>query len=100
MEWILSHLWESGGVAIAIIFLLHRIIDNEKLYKWGCSAADYLYDRMKIIPGRKKLCQEFMNTFGALFRGFMYQLGKRVKEEADNKKTTDGKAKEKLNNNE
>ena len=72
IDWIASNLWATGGIVVAIIFIAHRVISDEKLNAWGFKLGSGISSlgRSKLGKGNwEKLETEFVSWTGAFLTG-------------------------------
>ena len=72
IEWIVSNFWTTGGIVIALIFIAHRVISDEKLNAWGFKIGVSISSlgRSKLGKGNwEKLETEFLSWTGAFLAG-------------------------------
>ena len=72
IDWITGNLWATGGIVVAIIFIAHRVISDEKLSTWGYKIGFSIssFGRSKLGKSNyEKLEIEFLSWTGAFVSG-------------------------------
>ena len=71
-DWILNNLWATGGIVVALLFVAHRFIKNEKCTKFGITVGEILTEKAVRFLGAKncfKLANEGFSWAGAFAHG-------------------------------
>ncbi len=72
IEWISGNLWATGGIVVALLFIAHRFIKNEKCTKFGITVGEVLTEKAVSILGAGncfKLANEAFSWAGAFGHG-------------------------------
>ncbi len=71
-EWIINNFWASGGIVVAILFIAHRFIKNEKCTKYGIIVGEILTEKAVVFLGARncfRLANEGFSWAGAFAHG-------------------------------
>ena len=73
-DWIMNNLWASGGVVIALLFVLHRILSTERLKQWGYNVGYGIssFGRSKLGDANWERLENAIESWGTAFIGAIW----------------------------